>query len=376
MGLMAMQKPINTVIFTLLSALFLLLSVKNVNAVTYISTCTDLWKAGETYFLTNDLIDIPEYRWYSGCLQIFPNSNITLDCQGHTIQCNKKIYYYYTDSWSYTVAYTGIKVNYGSGNPFMEGCPTSYSNYNTIKNCVIKDCGIGVALMNSDYNFITNVSAINNYDNIFLYCGSSFNILDNVYTQNATDYEISFYYSNNNNNTVRNSKILAYGVFEGFPCSFLIDRSYYNNFYNNFISADACYVRFYYPLIRGTYFNTTKTLATNIIGGKWIGGNYWTNSTGNSYSDICIDSDNDGFCDIPFLLGFNNFDYLPLKAILPTCGICDVSQMPDNFVWYPIKGICLFANLLTCQPMSIFLVLVFFSLLFGFAYFKLEGWFK
>jgi hypothetical protein len=60
----------------------------------------------------------------------------------------------------------------------------------------------------------------------------------------------------------------------------------------------------------------------------------------------------------------------------PPCGICDTSQMPDNFVWYPIKGICLFANLLTCQPMSIFLVLVFFSLLFGFAYFKLEGWFK
>jgi hypothetical protein len=48
-----------------------------------------------------------------------------------------------------------------------------------------------------------------------------------------------------------------------------------------------------------------------------MGGNYWTNSTSNGYSDTCTDSNRDGFCDIPYIIDpgqtGNNTDYLPLS---------------------------------------------------------------
>jgi parallel beta-helix repeat protein len=296
-------------ILFILIFLFILKTAKA--EVYYISNCTTLDQPNSIYYLTQDIIGIPEDRWWEGCIQIYPNSNITLDCQGHTIQCDRYVYYWYG-----TIPYYGIKVNYGTGNPFIEYCPDSFSNNNTIKNCVVKNCGVGIGLMNSDNNFITNVMAINNMDNIFLYCGSSFNIFDNIYTRNASDYEISFYWRYNNNNTIKNSKIFTvrtpyYSAPYWFPCSFLIDTSSYNNFYNNFISADVCYMR-WRGYSEGTYFNTTKRLGINIIGGSWIGGNYWTNSNKTGYSDTCNDTDNDGFCDIPFSLGMGSYDYLPL----------------------------------------------------------------
>jgi len=61
------------------------------------------------------------------------------------------------------------------------------------------------------------------------------------------------------------------------------------------------------------YFNTTKQSGTRIYSnGDYIGGNYYTNSIGNGYSDNCSDSDYDGFCDDPLNL-FNGlaWDYLP-----------------------------------------------------------------
>jgi parallel beta-helix repeat protein len=359
------------VLFTLI---FLFIFLKQADAgIYYISNCTTLKQSDSIYYLTQDIIGIPEDRWMEGCIQIYPNSNITLDCQGHVIECDRYNYYWQIGSnYVATVPYCGIKVNYGLANPFIEYCPDSYSNNNTIKNCVVKNCGIGIGLFNSDNNFITNVTAIDNPTNIFLYCGSSFNILDNVYTQNANSYEISFYWGGNSNNTVRNSKILAthtpsYSYPYWFPCAFLIDGSHFNNFYNNFISADICYVRWHSPLVGGTYFNTTKKLGTNIVNGKMIGGNYWTNSNKTGYSDTCDDTDNDGFCDVPFSLGIGNSDFLPLKPTptLPTlCKICDVSVIPTGIEYYPIKFLCLFFNLL-CNPIFSFLLLglILFSLI-------------
>jgi len=65
------------------------------------------------------------------------------------------------------------------------------------------------------------------------------------------------------------------------------------------------------------YFNTTKQLGTRIYSaGGYIGGNYWTNPTGNGYSDTCIDSNKDGFCDEPLNLSNGTsvaYDYLPLS---------------------------------------------------------------
>jgi parallel beta-helix repeat protein len=110
------------------------------------------------------------------------------------------------------------------------------------------------------------------------------NIIYNNIIQNNTEYGIYLYKSQNN----------------------LI----YNNLFNNTNN-------FYFDgTIYSNYWNTTKQLGQRIYSpGNYIGGNYWTNSTGNGYSDICVDDDKDGFCDLPYdLFGDGtNVDYLPLS---------------------------------------------------------------
>jgi hypothetical protein len=54
------------------------------------------------------------------------------------------------------------------------------------------------------------------------------------------------------------------------------------------------------------------TKGTNIVGGPYIGGNYWGSPDGTGYSDTCVDANNDGICDNPYTLATDNIDYLPL----------------------------------------------------------------
>ena len=86
-----------------------------------------------------------------------------------------------------------------------------------------------------------------------------------------------------------------------------------NKFYNNLFN-DSTYIN-YTGNIMSTEWNTTSQAGTRIKGaGTNIGGNYYTNSTGNGYSDDCLDADDDGFCDTAYEVGglSNNTDSLPL----------------------------------------------------------------
>lgn len=60
-------------------------------------------------------------------------------------------------------------------------------------------------------------------------------------------------------------------------------------------------------------FNTTNSTGPNIIGGLYIGGNYYYSNTGVGFSQTCIDGDSDGFCDTNYTWG-NSIDYLPLSS--------------------------------------------------------------
>ncbi len=80
----------------------------------------------------------------------------------------------------------------------------------------------------------------------------------------------------------------------------------YNNYFNNTINAAGN---------RNNTWNTTKIQGTNIIGGPYIGGNYWANPDGTGFSQTCLDkkgTNRDGICDSPYALDANNTDYLPL----------------------------------------------------------------
>ncbi len=55
-------------------------------------------------------------------------------------------------------------------------------------------------------------------------------------------------------------------------------------------------------------WNVTKTAGTNVVGGEWIAGNYYSNNTG-------VDADMDGIFDSSYLVGQDRYDYLPLFLV-------------------------------------------------------------
>ena len=73
----------------------------------------------------------------------------------------------------------------------------------------------------------------------------------------------------------------------------------YNNYFNNTIDIDSSQLT--------ARHNTTKILGTNIIGGPYLGGNFYASYAG-------VDSDGDGIGDTPFNDSGNMAvpDYLPL----------------------------------------------------------------
>ncbi len=79
-----------------------------------------------------------------------------------------------------------------------------------------------------------------------------------------------------------------------------------NNNFNNTVNVNA-------PEGTGSIFNTTKTVGKNIVGGPYLGGNYWATPSDNGFSQTHSDNDGDGFADEPYRLGdSDSVDYLPL----------------------------------------------------------------
>lgn len=127
----------------------------------------------------------------------------------------------------------------------------------------------------------------------------------------------------------------------------------YNNYFNN-TDTDA------YSASTGTAWNVTPVAGTNIIGGGWIAGNYWSGYTGN-------DTNEDGLGDtlVPFNVNgnilFENGDYHPLldtyvpditapvleiispvegNTYLPQLVYLEVTSPDDDIAvwWYSLNG--------------------------------------
>ncbi len=79
-----------------------------------------------------------------------------------------------------------------------------------------------------------------------------------------------------------------------------------NNVFNNTVNLNAD---------EGTVniLNTTKITGENIVGGQYMGGNYWATPSGDGFSQTHSDNNGDGFADEPYKLeGSDYVDYLPL----------------------------------------------------------------
>jgi hypothetical protein len=190
---------------------------------------------------------------------------------------------------------------------FLNGVLSSQINGVIISDSV--DCSISI--IGSNYNNITNATISDSVKGLCI--------------------------TNSINNIVSDSVIFdssGYGIYfveyteTGFT---LYNNSFYNNLFNNSVNF-YCYDEFTELECSESgvnFWNITQQLGTRIYSlGTQIGGNYWTNLSADGYSDVCIDTNENGFCDDVYNVinntagcTSNNCDYIPYsdEGIADTC---------------------------------------------------------
>ena len=330
------------------------------HALTNISTCSDLNVEGETYVLTADIANAAPASGY--CMRATAN-NVTLDCNNHVVD--------------------------GVDNTGSVGVLLSGKSDVTVKNCNFRDWGRSIRVSSGSGNSITdntitsssldgvyatdgfglvlerNSSSGNAFDGIVIIGVASAVVEDNnVFSNTVKGFRLSF----NSNSVFRGNR--AYSNADGFYIDATAgggntyhgnrvysntgagvrmggatSNSFYNNDFNNTTNV----------LFTGTgsySWNVSKTAGPNIVGGPFIGGNFWAAPTGTGFSQACPDANFDGFCDAPFNLDAGNSDNLPL-AIPPTCDFDGSCEAPlENMVLCPSDCSSLSCGNMTCDSPS------------------------
>jgi parallel beta-helix repeat protein/surface protein len=253
------------------------------------------------------------------------------------------IYYYYvSNSFVYNITTMSITTygvyNYGSNNTFKNldlgfsgsGIMLSGNNF-TVMNVTahnVTNAGIDVRCDNST---ISNVSSYGNGRGFYLASAKrnnfqDFNVYDNFYgiymgaaafnhaEQNNfsdglisdNDYGIWLDYNEHYNRFTRLNITgsVNYGIY--FDHNAITNNYFYDNYFENAKNV--------FPMSVAQYWNITNTTQTNIMGGNFIGGNYWTVPNGVGWSDTCLNNDSDGFCDLPYNTTDGQTDYLSLAG--------------------------------------------------------------
>ncbi|WP_229391445.1 PKD domain-containing protein [Methanosarcina sp. DH2] len=198
-----------------------------------------------------------------------------------------------------------------------------HSNY--IANNQISGSKYGILIARlSGANEIINNTLTSNYVGLSVAdAASGNNITSNIITNNSIGIWEEYAWNNlvTDNNVSLNKEYGVYLNQVSYEAPYTGTTLFYNNIFNNTVNLLNDTINYYTadavnngagmtPVV----WNTTKKSGTSILGGSYLGGNFWAKPDGTGFSQVCIDSNGDGICDLPHNITENDSDYLPLTA--------------------------------------------------------------
>jgi parallel beta-helix repeat protein len=151
----------------------------------------------------------------------------------------------------------------------------------TVTNNNLQNCGSdGIILISSQYETVTGNTLERNNVGVYTTLSDSALVRDNTF---------------------------QYNTYAGISVNNGMNNQIYNNYFNN-----AYNVRVYN---QSSLWNTAKQSGRNIIGGPYLGGNYWAQPDGQGFSQKTADANGDGICDLPFTSIPGVADMLPLGGV-------------------------------------------------------------
>ncbi len=206
-------------------------------------------------------------------------------------------------------------IDLNAGNSVLEGFTVTGSTYhemyysagirvdsrnNQIRNNTVSNNPNGITLYLSSNNTLSGNNVSNNDIGIYLF-GSYNNTLNGNDASKNKKWGIYLYSSSNN--TLNGNSIVNNNY--GIVLWYSVNNTIYNNLFKNRENIGGL------DTLHNTW-NTTQQPGVNIIGGPYLGGNFWASTGRIDISITCSDSDHDGICDLPYTFDDNNSDYLPL----------------------------------------------------------------